>query len=676
MLVPLLVGGAPAALTFLEGVSADIDNGVSHLVSEQMPSFVATDHSQFAEFIKQYYEWMEFEGNPKYESNKLLEYRDVDKTSDYLLRSFFKEFINGMPIDFASSSTDKRKLIKRIIDLYKAKGTEKSFKSFFRLVFGETPSIFYPGDYILQASSGRWVQPTILRTTCNESSSYIPSIAGVKVQQNLGTGGSINASGFIQSATRVNIKQYDVLELEVTNVFGNFIPERSVNISASGITLSEYLYPVVGSLTVISAGNGYKEGDSISITTDGSGVAAQFFVGSVGEKGNIKTIVSYDYGINYRLSDSISATVIGGGGSGALVAATGGSPSYLASGYWEGSSGILSGNNRLQDNNYWQNFSYVIRSSKSFTDYYDSIKKILHPAGYNMFGEYRISDSGSATGESLRAIRTIETPLIGHYAPYRNLTERNLRANGVGGSGGIDLYPDGYPWELARGNTYYTEDSDPASPTFILGTDGPLGGYTHANDSIGTSYSEGPGGTLNRPQGDQFSVVDGVIGNTASTADYWEVYPLVTTRNISNGRYFPYSETRDVARILIGPYDNPVAYEPDTGLQLNEIVRQVIPKTQQATGKIIGTASIGGLRYYDIITYSGKFFLTGSDFPGGTSGFIEGISSGATGYINNIAYQYSETEEINPMGAVIIGDFLRNITRSEYNFGSNVLLYA
>ena len=671
MLVPLLVGGAPAALTFIDGVSADIDNGVSHLVPEQLPSFVAADHTQFTEFVKQYYEWMEFEGNPKYESNKLLDYRDVDDTSEYLLNSFFKEFINGLPLEFSSSSTDKRKLIKKIVDLYKAKGTEKSFKSFFRLVFGETPSFFYPANYILKPSTGNWNQPTIIRTTCVQSNQFIDQMAGVKLQQNLGTGGSINASGFIQKAIKRHIDQYEVLELEITQPFGSFRAERDVLINVSGGPVREYIYPVIGQMTVISAGSGYKRGDEIGITTDGSGSNAQFFVSSVGESGNIKTIESYDFGINYRGEDSISATITVGGGSGAFLAATGGSASYQAPGFWEGSSGLASGNNRLQDNSYWQDFSYVIRSSRSLSEYSDPVKKTLHPAGYRLFGEYLITDGQSGEGESARRLRILETPIIGHYTPYRLLTDRNLRANGTGGSGGIDLYSAGYNWEMAIGNTYYDEQDDvaPASPLFLLGNSGPLGGFTHAAESTGTGASEGPGGTANRPQGAQYLVDAGNIGNTASTAGFWEIYPLVTTRDIKE---LPYSRDIDVARILISPDDDPSGGEADTGFQVGEIVRQIIPKSQQATGKVIAINSINSLRYYDIVTYSGVFLLTGTEVPGGTSGLINGISSGSTGYINSIAADYSSRTEIHTMGSVKVNNFLNSISRAEYAFGSDI----
>ena len=48
--------------------------------------------------------------------------------------------------------------------------------------------------------------------------------------------------------------------------------------------------------------------------------------------------------------------------------------------------GLLSCNNKLQDNYYYQEYSYVIRATKLVDDYRNAIKKILHPAGTKIFG--------------------------------------------------------------------------------------------------------------------------------------------------------------------------------------------------------------------------------------------------------------------------------------------------
>jgi hypothetical protein len=53
----------------------------------------------------------------------------------------------------------------------------------------------------------------------------------------------------------------------------------------------------------------------------------------------------------------------------------------------------LSWNNRLQDNQYYQEFSYVIRVAEVLEKYKSIIKSLVHPAGSALFGDYMISSS-------------------------------------------------------------------------------------------------------------------------------------------------------------------------------------------------------------------------------------------------------------------------------------------
>lgn len=69
--------------------------------------------------------------------------------------------------------------------------------------------------------------------------------------------------------------------------------------------------------------------------------------------------------------------------------------------------GFLSWNNKLQDNYYYQEFSYVIRVSEIVDKYRSVIKQVLHPAGTKMFGDYRMESvvsTGSVTVSSFTNI--------------------------------------------------------------------------------------------------------------------------------------------------------------------------------------------------------------------------------------------------------------------------------
>ena len=57
-------------------------------------------------------------------------------------------------------------------------------------------------------------------------------------------------------------------------------------------------------------------------------------------------------------------------------------------GYWEGTDGFLSSNMYLQDNHYYQDYSYEIECNTSIHHYRDTVTDLIHPSGTKMFGKY------------------------------------------------------------------------------------------------------------------------------------------------------------------------------------------------------------------------------------------------------------------------------------------------
>ena len=659
MLLPLLYPQLENPFVDLAGVSLDLDQGVSNLVAERVPQFVAIDHASFLTFLKEYYEWMEEEGNPKYVSNRLLDYRDVDDTLDTLLVRFLSEFADGLPSTLANTQTDKRKMVKRMVDFYRAKGTEKSYKTFFRLLYGEEPDLYYPAEDILTLSSGRWTQPTFFRTTANMAASSILELSGRRVHQRGMTHGVISAYGYVEKAEKKLGDGYEFLEAEISGIFGTFEPEREVVYAVTGgATVGEFLFPILKSVGISAAGTGYKVGDEVVVSGSPSGVGARIYVSSVGKIGDIRGVDIQDYGIYYRNKDVLTTTVTNSGsGTSAEIIATGGAGSQSREGFWDGEDGILSGAHKMQDNNYYQSFSYVIKSTRNLSEYKQIFKKMVHPAGFRMFGNFLLSEDLVVTGTADRGYNKAETPIIGHYSPYTFSDDRNLRANGAGGSGGLDLYPAGYLWRLAAGNTYYnaTDSISPVSPIFFgTGSSGSLGGITHVTESIGTADSFGPGGSGNAVQGAQFAIegtaddFDGVSTGTTGGA-YWEIYPHWNARDL---RAIPQNKTYQVAKIQIDQ-------SPPFGT--NQIVRQKTPNLQEATGMHMITSHQVGNTYAFVKVLSGLFRNSGESVLGGISGLLEGPSGGQTASINSVENSHSTSTDSLEMGATIIRNALFEI---------------
>src|SRR5210317_898727 len=66
-----------------------------------------------------------YKANPVENINQLLQYLDVDETLDEFFIQFRNAFLDAVPNDL-DIGLDKRKFTKRIIDLYRAKGTKKA----------------------------------------------------------------------------------------------------------------------------------------------------------------------------------------------------------------------------------------------------------------------------------------------------------------------------------------------------------------------------------------------------------------------------------------------------------------------------------------------------------------------------------------------------------------------
>ena len=63
---------------------------------------------------------------------------------------------------------------------------------------------------------------------------------------------------------------------------------------------------------------------------------------------------------------------------------------------------------KVQDGVYYQDYSYVVKSTISINDWRDFVKRFTHPAGFNLFGEVLIESQGDGTQPE-----TIDTPQSG-----------------------------------------------------------------------------------------------------------------------------------------------------------------------------------------------------------------------------------------------------------------------
>lgn len=153
-------------------------------------------------------------------------------------------------------------------------------------------------------------------------------------------------------------------------------------------------------LTIENAGKGYYGIPLANLTGVGDGNATVTLSSTTID--GIARINFSQRGFGLTANPTIDLTGIGDGL--ATATATYGSVFEKDSGFWVGTDGQLSSDKVLQDNYYYQDFSYVVENSGQSLDFWsDVLKNILHPAGMQFFGEMRI---GGLLDLSMGAIST------------------------------------------------------------------------------------------------------------------------------------------------------------------------------------------------------------------------------------------------------------------------------
>jgi hypothetical protein len=175
-------------------------------------------------------------------------------------------------------------------------------------------------------------------------------------------------------------------------------------------------------IELLDFGSGYTNDDLPTVTvTSSTGTLADIRVNFVqgtgtniefdaiaaqGGLGAIRAVEVANFGINYS-NASIDATGTGNGNANLIPIISG---LGVKDGSWVNDDGKLN-YKYIQDSFFYQDFSYVIRSGLAFSDYADTIKRILHPAGLQAFGEIVITSFIDASLD-FRVIQEIEKYVV------------------------------------------------------------------------------------------------------------------------------------------------------------------------------------------------------------------------------------------------------------------------
>lgn len=189
-----------------------------------------------------------------------------------------------------------------------------------------------------------------------------------------------------------------------TNIFGGYgtgAAANVTNVSANGSITEVKFVPVEGQIT---GGSGYEQTHlPLASVSSANGVSANIVVTTVlgdGEQfaistanaGSIISLSLISGGEGYATDPVLNLSSIGDGTATAVAFAVTGIFTYP--GRYINDDGHLSGYNFLQNRDYYQDYSYVIKIGQSIDSYRKAVKELIHPAGTKLFGEYVKTDNG------------------------------------------------------------------------------------------------------------------------------------------------------------------------------------------------------------------------------------------------------------------------------------------
>lgn len=291
-------GGANAELTstvaFAAGTPAEYTEKSAIGAKFTLPEFVQNDYDKFVTFIEKYYEFMDSEGNP---SNLLLnkDYHDIDELNDAELNKRALELAKHFP---QILQADRKTLLKHIKNIYESKGSERSIKAYFKLLYDEEVEVYYPSKNILRASDGIWIEETSVRATSGFNDYEVLNLNGkladIKYYETVGSVTFLrNIEVTIPRVEKLSYTSPQAYEVAVK------LPAGITEVPGPGAQATATATVVAGVITEINVtfgGYDYVAAPEVEIfDSSGSGATARAIVSN----GEITSILVTDGGSSY-----------------------------------------------------------------------------------------------------------------------------------------------------------------------------------------------------------------------------------------------------------------------------------------------------------------------------------------------------------------------------------------
>lgn len=357
-----------------------------------VPVHIRELSSGIFDVIRAYYKWADLPGNFQSDAKRLLEYTDRNISTDEYV-SFIKDmFLRQFP---NQSASEIRHLLQFANDFYAKRGTAEAYKFLFKALYNDDVELFYPSKYLFKSSDGVWVKNTILK--CLGTDSDIVNVVGRRLW-----GVESGASAVIKKVIFYAAGSDLVAEMTVTGVKGEFVIDEILETRDAQPQIKSRIFAQIGSYSINNPGRGYRAG-AILPTVGGDGTGLSATIGEVDDHGVILTVNIVSSGIGYVYSiptvdmndpnlfdsdlpveDRIVADITFDN-----------STAYTTPGEFETLRSAPSNVFKLHDGEYYQDFSYVLKTNVPLATFEAPVLALLHPAGTSMFAQPNIVSSSS-----------------------------------------------------------------------------------------------------------------------------------------------------------------------------------------------------------------------------------------------------------------------------------------
>jgi len=306
------------------------NNKTSLLISSQLPEFISSDpsYNNFVLFLEAYYEWMEQQGGVVDYSKSLLQYKDIDTTTDEFINYFQNDFLSNFPTDILAN---KKEVIKIAKQLYQSKGTPASYKFLFRILYNSDVDFFYTKDAVLKASAGTWYVPISIKLSSTDTNFLATKnlrIFGLTTKSIATIENAVFVNGkmeiFISNMERLFQSGEDITIVDSNNQPVYFLNGKVVASTTEGAeTLSAKIVGQISKININPNSRGlyYQPGNPVIVygglnSAEGHGASAQ--IGSV-TSGSIQIINTINGGYGYTTSPNTTINITNAPGAIATV---------------------------------------------------------------------------------------------------------------------------------------------------------------------------------------------------------------------------------------------------------------------------------------------------------------------------------------------------------------------